>query len=84
MTIATATLGAGEQTEFIRRKNQLTSEQRECLNKIMAEIAHQEVQKGGTGDDAANEIARFIRDTVLTSHPDYCELYQKRLETAAR
>jgi hypothetical protein len=81
MTLAAATLSAGQKDEFYRRKGKLTSEQRECLDKIFRGIADQGTANGIPQAQIIQEMADFIRQTVLgKGNPNYCDIYQKQLD----
>jgi hypothetical protein len=80
MGLAIATLGAGQRTEFYRRRGKLTSAQRECLGKIFESIVDQGHQAGDKQDKIVKSIADFITQTVLgKGSPDYCNVYQEVL-----
>jgi hypothetical protein len=74
--IGAATLSAAEKTEFLRRKAKLTSQQRECLNKICRNISEEGGEQGQSPQQIAARIGQFIKDHVLKGAEDYCRIYQ--------
>ena len=81
MSLAIATLSIGQRVEFYRRKGKLTSDQRECLNKIFGNIVEDGQQNGQTQAQIIAAIAIFIRATVLgKGNPDYCAIYHTKLD----
>lgn len=73
--IGAATLSAAEKTEFLRRKAKLTSQQKECLNKICRNISEEGSDKGESPQQIAARIGQFIKDHVLKGAEDYCKIY---------
>jgi hypothetical protein len=82
--IGAATLTAAQRDEFLRRKDKLTSSQRECLNKICRNISEEGSANGQTAQQNAVQIGQFIKDHVLQGAKDYCSMYQKRIESKAK
>jgi hypothetical protein len=80
MSIGSSTLSDSQKIDFRRRKDLLTDDQRNCLNKVIKDIADEGLQNGDSSDDIASEIGDFIKKQVLKSPiPDFCELYRKRI-----
>lgn len=81
MSLAIATLSAGQKTEYYRRKNKLTSDKRECLTKIFGSIVEEGQSNHESQAQIINDIRDFITKIVLgKGNPDYCQIYQKRLD----
>lgn len=78
--IGAATLSVPERTEFLKRKNKLTSQQRECLNKICKNISEEGSETGLTAQQIAAKIGQFIKDHVLRGAEDYCAIYQNEIK----
>jgi hypothetical protein len=77
--IGAATLSTAEKNEFLKRKNKLTSQQRECLNKICRNISEEGTEAGLNAQQVAARIGQFLRDHVLRKIEDYCDLYQNEI-----
>ena len=78
MGLAIATLSAGQKTEYYRRKNKLTSDQRECLTKIFGSIVDEGQSNQESQAQIINDIKDFITKTVLgKGNPDYCRYVPK-------
>jgi hypothetical protein len=74
--IGAATLSEPEQNLFLKRKNKLTTQQRECLNKICKNISEEGTAAGSNPQQIAVKIGQFIKDHVLKGAEDYCRYYQ--------
>jgi hypothetical protein len=74
--IGVATLSEPEQNLFLKRKNKLTTQQRECLNKICRNISEEGIAAGTPAQQIAVKIGQFIKDHVLKGAEDYCRIYQ--------
>jgi hypothetical protein len=81
MSLAIATLSIGQRVEFYRRKGKLTSDQRECLNKIFGSIVEEGQMNNQTQAQIIAAIATFIKQIVLgKGNPDYCGIYHTKLD----
>jgi hypothetical protein len=78
--IGAATLSRAEKDEFLRRKNKLTSQQRECLNKICRNLSEEGSEAGMSTQQIAAKIGQFIKDHVLRGAEDYCAMYQNEIK----
>ena len=78
--IGAATLTAAQKDEFLRRKDKLTSGQRECLNKICKNISVEGSEGGLNAQQIAAKIGQFIKDHVLKGSKDYCAMYENQIK----
>jgi hypothetical protein len=78
--IGAATLSPGDQSLFLKRKAKLTSQQRECLNKICRNMSEEGIANGASPQEIAVKIGQFIRDHVLRGAEDYCARYQNDIK----
>lgn len=81
--IGAATLSEPEQNLFLKRKNKLTTQQRECLNKICKNISEDGIAAGASPQQIAVKIGQFIKDHVLKGAEDYCRYYQNEISPKA-
>jgi len=82
--IGAATLSPAQRDEFIKRKDKLTSSQRECLNKICRNISEEGTANGKDANAIAAQIGQFLKDHVVKGAKDYCAMYQTQIAPKAR
>jgi hypothetical protein len=78
--IGAATLTPAQKDEFLRRKDKLTSQQRECLNKICKNISVEGSEAGISAQQIAAKIGQFLKDNVLKGAKDYCAMYENQIK----